>query len=126
MGERHAGIAACRQGRRHAGHDFVLDARRFERRDFFARPGKDGGVAALESHHLFACQGGGDYLAIDFVLRQHPALPMPAQANQLGGIGRMPQQQRIRQIVVKHDLGLPEQLATAQRQQPWVAGACTY
>ena len=115
-GQRDAGVAGDCRGGGDAGHDFVLDVRGPQAPTSSTRWPNRPGSPPFSRTTVAAGRGQLDQPAIDFVLAPDLVATVPAQADQLGGLGSHGQDSRIDQIVVKHDFGARQALGTAQRQ----------
>ena len=100
MREHDARIAAGRQRRGNAGHDFEGDARLGQRADFLRQAAENRRIATLKSDDDAPRAGQLDHPPIDLFLRHDPVTAMPSQAAKFGARRRMNERPRIHQIVI--------------------------
>ena len=114
-----------RRRRRHAGDDFVANARRFKRRDFLRRAAKDRGVAPLEPDDGPPRAGRDDHVVVNFFLAEDPPDAVPAKTDQLRRRRGELQHPWIDEVVVQHQVGHGQPFPPAQREEPRIAGPRT-
>ncbi len=114
-------------GRGHTGNDLVRHARRAQRLALLRAPPEHERVSTLQSDDDTAAPGRLDQQGVDLLLWQRMALtpgPLPHE-DPLGPGRRLFEQVRMHQPIVHHDLGRPQALHAAPRDQSRIPRACT-
>ena len=104
LGQRDSGIAPHGGRGGNAWNDFIRDIFPHQCVQLLGRMGEDGGIPAFETHNDPPLGRSGDESCVDFLLRNDPVAAMASQANPFG-IGPRSENQRVDEVVVKHNVG---------------------
>ncbi len=121
MRKRESRVFARGDGRRHAGHNLEIDARRCQCRRLFAAAAENVRVAPFEPHDRLACLGGLDQSAIDFILTADLAGLRFDAARALRFGRREAQQERIGKSIVEHQVGSLQAPQAFHGQKPRIS-----
>ena len=122
MRQRDARVGRHRDGRRDAGHHLEGNARALERQGLLAAATEHERVAALEPHDPPAASRVGHEERGDPLLRQRVAARGLA-GEDAAGPGRLVEQAGVHQAVIDDDVGAPQEVEAAHRDEPGVARA---
>jgi hypothetical protein len=116
----------CSEPRRDARDDLEGDPGVAQRLRFVPAASEDQRVAALQPHDRLALARFGEHQRGDLTRSQRTAGAMVAQADQLGVSTGMFQRGGVGEVVVQDDVGLPETLDGAKRDQAEVPRSCAH
>ena len=126
MRYRNSRVGGHRHGRRDARHNFEREPRGGNRLRLLASPSEDERVAPLQPDHHFSLPGLLDDQPIHLILILVPSTASAADIDAFGVRWDMVQQDRIRQVVIEHHIGLLKTLLPAKGEELLVARAGPY
>ena len=108
-------------GRRHPGHDLVMEACSCESRSFLSPASKNEGITTLETNDCQTLFGLFDEQCVDVVLRHHRSTRRFRHADSLRSRRGQIEQCAHRKPVVNHNIGHRQGLCATKRQQSRIA-----
>src|SRR5579859_4623368 len=126
LGERHACVSGYCEGAGNARNHLEGYTSSMTGQRFFAPTPKDKWIASLEAHHRFSLASAFYEQRID------PLLIEPGLARQFAHIYQFRtwthflEQFRRRKPIIHNDIGLTQHAQPLDRDQVWIAGACSH